>query len=181
MKQVNEEKSKDEIKNEVTSLSLEQPCFSKDWILLTNEQKYIKHFICLICKQIVNNHVDIDCPQHVNMDEALITGEHCLKLFLEKHNNSCPIQPHDNCQYSKSNAVRKYIDELTVICIKQFEQELKKLHETEREREIHGVIKCDFKGKLKDLDTHLANECPLNLINCWFKPFGCNHSCFRRI
>ncbi|ETO07018.1 hypothetical protein RFI_30374 [Reticulomyxa filosa] len=112
------------------------------------------------------------------MDEVLIAGEHCLKLFLENNNNSCPIQPHDNCQYSRNNAVRKYIDDLTVICIRQFEQEIKISHKTEREGEIPGVIKCDFKGKLKDLNNHLINECPLNLINCLFKPFGCNHTCF---
>ncbi|ETO11479.1 hypothetical protein RFI_25896, partial [Reticulomyxa filosa] len=64
------------------------------------------------------------------------------------------------------------------MCIRQFEQELKISNETEGEGEIPGVIKCDFKGKLKDLNAHLMNECPLNLINCWFNPFGCNHTCF---
>ncbi|ETO10888.1 WD-40 repeat protein, partial [Reticulomyxa filosa] len=92
-------------------------------------------------------------------------------------NNSCPIQLHDNCQYSRSNAVRKYIGDLTVMCIKQFEQDLKTLHETGTEGEIS---KCDFKGKLKDLNNHLINECTLNLIDCWFKPFGCNHTCVRQ-
>ncbi|ETO11600.1 hypothetical protein RFI_25774, partial [Reticulomyxa filosa] len=139
----------------------------------------IKHFICLICKEIVNNPMDINCPHHANMDEVLIAGEHCLKLFLENNNNSCPIQPHDNCQYSRNNAVRKYIDDLTVMCIRQFEQDLKISHETEGEGKTPGVIKCGFHGKLKDLNNHLINECPLTLINCWFKPFGCNHTCFK--
>ncbi|ETO31115.1 G-protein beta WD-40 repeats containing protein [Reticulomyxa filosa] len=175
MKQANKN-SNDEVKTEVALLSLEQSCFNKDWILRSHPQEYIKHFICLICNQIANNPMDIECPQHANMDESLIAGEHCLKLFFEKHNNSCPIQSHSNCQYSRSNAVRKYIGDLTVTCIRQFEQELKTLHETEREGETREVIKCNFQGKLKDLNAHLISECPLNLINCWFKPFGCNYT-----
>ncbi|ETO31380.1 G-protein beta WD-40 repeats containing protein [Reticulomyxa filosa] len=182
MKQATEKNSKDEVKIEVTSFSLEQSCFNKDWILRSHSQQYIEHFICLICKQIANNPMDIVCPQHANVDEVLITGEHCLKLFLKNNNNSCPIQLHDNCQYSRSNAVRKYIGDLTVMCIRQFEQELKAPHETkeQREGEVHEIMKCDFKGKLKDLNTHLLNECPLNLIDCWFKPFGCNHTCLKQ-
>ncbi|ETO29892.1 hypothetical protein RFI_07228 [Reticulomyxa filosa] len=179
MKQANEEVAKDEVKNEVTSLSLEQSCFNKDWILRLYQEEYIKHFICLICKQIANNPMEIECPQHASMDESLISGEHCLKLFLKDNNNSCPIQPHDNCQYSRNNVVRRQIGDLTVICIRQFEQELKTAHETEGEGETPGLIKCDFKGKLKDLNTHLTNECRLNLVNCWFESFGCNHTCFK--
>ncbi|ETN97902.1 hypothetical protein RFI_39624, partial [Reticulomyxa filosa] len=137
---------------EVTSFSLEHSC----WILRSYQQEQIKHFICLICKQIANNPMDINCPHHANMDEMIIAGEHCLTLFLENNNNSCPIQPHNNCQYSRNNAVRKYLDDLT------------------RMRNTWS----DFKGKLKDLNNHLINECPLNLINCLFKPFGCNHTCF---
>ncbi|ETO33978.1 hypothetical protein RFI_03118 [Reticulomyxa filosa] len=167
MKQANEEKAKDE----ATPLSLEHSCFNKDWILRSYQLEQIKHFTCLICKQVVNNPVDINCSQHENLDEVLIAGTHCLKLFLE-NNKSCPIQPHDNCQYSRNNAVRKYIDDLTVMCIRQFEQDLKISHETEGEGKTPGVIKCGFHGKLKDLNNHLINECPLTLINCWFKPFG---------
>ncbi|ETO14159.1 WD-40 repeat-containing protein [Reticulomyxa filosa] len=155
MKQANEEK------NEVLSLSLERFCFNKEWILRSCPQEYIEHCICLICKQIANNPMEIECPKHVDMNKTLIIGEHCLKLFLENHNNSCPIQSHDNC-----HNVRR-----------QFEQELRRSNETEREGEIPGVIKCDFKGKLRDLNSHLINECPLNLIDCWFKSFGCNHNC----
>ncbi|ETO05670.1 hypothetical protein RFI_31725, partial [Reticulomyxa filosa] len=160
MKQAKEENSKDE----VISFSLQHSCFNKDWILRLYQQEQIKHFICFICKQIVNNPMEINCPHHANVNEMLIAGEHCLKLFLENNDNSCPIQSHNNCQYSRNNNVRKYIDDLTVICIRQFEQELKMSYETE---EISEIIKCNFKGKLKDLNNHLMNECPLKLMNCW--------------
>ncbi|ETO05854.1 hypothetical protein RFI_31543 [Reticulomyxa filosa] len=157
MKQVNEKNTKDEI----TLHSLEDSCFNKDWVLRSCQQEYITHFICLICKQIANNPVEIVCPQHANMDESLIVGENCLKLFLKNNNNSCPIQSHDNCQYSRNNVVRRCIGDLT------------KSHDTTSE-----LIQCNFQGKLKHLNSHLINECPLHLIDCWFKSFGCNHICF---
>ncbi|ETO15240.1 hypothetical protein RFI_22124, partial [Reticulomyxa filosa] len=28
---------------------------------------------------------------------------------------------------------------------------------------------------------HFDNECPFTLIDCWFKPFGCNHKCHKQI
>ncbi|ETO29669.1 hypothetical protein RFI_07449, partial [Reticulomyxa filosa] len=179
MKQANEENARDEVKSEVSSLSLAQSCFNKDWIVRFYQEEYIKHFVCLICKQIANNPMELECPQHTNMDETLIAGEHCLKLFLSSNRNSCPVQPHDNCQYSKNNVVRRCVGDLTVMCIRQFEQELKTVHETEREGETPGAIKCDFKGKLKDLNEHLNNDCPLNVTNCWFQPFGCDHTCLK--
>ncbi|ETO07713.1 serine/threonine protein kinase [Reticulomyxa filosa] len=108
------------------------------------------------------------------MDKSLIIGENCLKSFLENNNNCCPIQSHDNCQYSRNDVIQKCVDNLTVICIRQFEQDLKISQEIEGERKISEIIKCNF-GKVKDLTEHLNNECPLNSINCWFKPFGCNH------
>ncbi|ETO05127.1 hypothetical protein RFI_32269, partial [Reticulomyxa filosa] len=138
MKQTTEENSKDEVKTEATSLSFVQSCFNKDWVLRSYAQEYIQHFICLICKQIANNPMEIECPQHENMDETLIAGENCLKLFFKNHNNYCPIQPHDNCHYSKSNLARRQIGDLTVMCIRQFEQELKISNETEGEGEIPG-------------------------------------------
>ncbi|ETO02051.1 hypothetical protein RFI_35385, partial [Reticulomyxa filosa] len=179
MKQVNERIPKDEVKNEVISLPVESSCFNKDWILQFHQEEYIRHFICLICRQIANNAMILECPQHASMDESLIVGEHCMELFLKNNNNSCPIQSHDNCLYSRDNTARRYIGDLSVICIRQFEQESKTSNKTENEGEAPGEIKCNFKGKLKNLYGHLNNECPLQLINCWFKPFGCNYLCLR--
>ncbi|ETO08241.1 WD-40 repeat protein [Reticulomyxa filosa] len=179
MKQVNERTLNDDVKNEVTSLPVESSCFNKDWVLRFHQEEYIKHFICLVCKQIANNAMILECPQHASMDESLIVGEHCMELFLKNNNNSCPIQSHDNCLYSRDNTARRYIGDLSVICIRQFEQESKTSNKTENEGEAPGEIKCNFKGKLKNLYGHLNNECPLQLINCWFKPFGCNYLCLR--
>ncbi|ETN99882.1 serine/threonine protein kinase, partial [Reticulomyxa filosa] len=174
MKQINEE---DEVKIEATSLSFGHSCFKKDWVLQSYPQEHIQCYTCLVCKQIANNPMEIGCPQHESMNGTLI-GENCLKLFLKNHNNSCPVQPHDNCQYSRSNFARGRIGDLIVMCIRQFEQELKTSNKTKGEEKMPRVIKCAFKGKLKDLNTHLMNKCPFNLISCWFKPFGCNHECF---
>ncbi|ETO16768.1 G-protein beta WD-40 repeats containing protein [Reticulomyxa filosa] len=38
-------------------------------------------------------------------------------------------------------------------------------------------ILCNFKGKIKELNDHLDNSCPLKTLNCWFEPFGCNYEC----
>ncbi|ETO06339.1 hypothetical protein RFI_31058 [Reticulomyxa filosa] len=92
-----EEKSKDSAKLDSNSLPQQQSYFDKNWILQLNKQEAIHNVICLICKQVANNPMEIDCSQHKNMDESLIIGENCLKQFLRQNPNSCPVKPHDNC------------------------------------------------------------------------------------
>ncbi|ETN97231.1 viral A-type inclusion protein, partial [Reticulomyxa filosa] len=46
----------------------------------------------------------------------------------------------------------------------------------ERQQRNEEVI-CDFKGKIKDLNNHLDNDCPLQRSDCQYKQFGCEHSC----
>ncbi|ETO05423.1 hypothetical protein RFI_31973 [Reticulomyxa filosa] len=92
-----EEKSKGNAKLDLKSLHQQQSCFDKNWVLQLNKQEDINDFICLICKQVANNPMEIDCSQHKNMDESLIVGENCLNQFLSQNPNSCPIEPHDNC------------------------------------------------------------------------------------
>ncbi|ETO02650.1 hypothetical protein RFI_34767 [Reticulomyxa filosa] len=168
------EKTSEEATN-ATSTLFTVPCFDKQWILQTNEAEKINDYVCLICRQIANNALELNCPQHEDADELLIVGDQCLKQFLKENRNSCPIGSHEGCQYSKSRPLQKYIGDLTVMCLKQFEQELRK----EKEEEIPGINKCDFKGKLKEIKDHLDKSCPLSVINCWFKPFGCNYICHR--
>ncbi|ETN99642.1 hypothetical protein RFI_37828, partial [Reticulomyxa filosa] len=107
-----EEKSKDNAKMDLKSITEQQTCFDKNWILQLNKQESIQEFICLICKQVVNNPMEINCSQHKNMDESLIVGENCLNQFLSQNPNSCPIEPHDNCSYSQSRVAKRCINEL---------------------------------------------------------------------
>ncbi|ETO03116.1 hypothetical protein RFI_34293 [Reticulomyxa filosa] len=118
-----EEKGKDNAKPNLKSITEHQACFDKNWILQLNKQEAIHDFICLICKQVANNPMEINCTQHKNMDESLIVGENCLNQFLSQNTNSCPVEPHDSCSYSQSRMMKRYISELDVICPRQFEQE----------------------------------------------------------
>ncbi|ETO08608.1 hypothetical protein RFI_28778, partial [Reticulomyxa filosa] len=155
-------------------------CFNKDWILQLNKQEQTKHFVCLICRQIVNNPLEINCPEHENLDESLIVGENCLKNFLNDNQNSCPIQPHDGCQYSKNRPLQRQINDLIVMCPRQYAQDSKAANpRPQQEETISEKINCDFKGKIKDLQDHLNTSCPFLLSHCWFKPFGCNHTCLK--
>ncbi|ETO01810.1 hypothetical protein RFI_35629, partial [Reticulomyxa filosa] len=118
-----EEKSKCSMKMALKSIPQQHSCFEKKWILQLNQQEDINDFICLICKQVANSPMEIDCPQHKDMDESLIVGENCLKQFLSQKPNSCPVKHHDNCLYSQNWLMKRYINELDAICPRQFEQE----------------------------------------------------------
>ncbi|ETO06619.1 WD-40 repeat protein [Reticulomyxa filosa] len=159
----------EEVKDKVNSQSHQHSCFNKNWIL---EQINLK-------KLIANRPMELDCPQHEQMDGSLIVGENCLKKFLKENDNSCPVQPHENCQFLKNKSLQRFIGDLTVMCLKQFEQESKTYHEFEKEGETPSMVKCNFKGKIKDLSEHLDKECPLKVSDCWFKPFGCNYICYK--
>ncbi|ETO05379.1 viral A-type inclusion protein [Reticulomyxa filosa] len=170
--------SKKEVKTEEAPLSSDQSCFDKHWVLQLNEKEQVNHFICLICKQVANRPVDIDCPEHEDTEEPLIAGENCLKQYLKNNNNTCPVQPHDGPRYSKNKPLKKQIDELNVICPHQFQQDLKitKNEEGETEGKTSQIPNCNFKGKMKELSGHL-DSCPLKPVACWFQTFGCNCLC----
>ncbi|ETO27721.1 hypothetical protein RFI_09413 [Reticulomyxa filosa] len=171
----------EEIKHEITFHLLEESCFNKEWIVRFNKQKRVNPLICLICKQIANDALKLECYQHKHINKSQIAGGHCLNQFLKSNNGYCPVQAHANCEYSENEPLRNQINNLTVMCIRQFEQELRVSNKTEKEEgEAIGVIKCDFKGKIKELKTHLDNECPLKVMDCWFKPFGCNCTCHKK-
>ncbi|ETO18425.1 hypothetical protein RFI_18840 [Reticulomyxa filosa] len=110
-------------------------------------------------KKIKNHH----------MNELLIVGENCLKQFLSKNPNSCPVESHDNCLYSQSRLAKRYIGELDVICPRQFEYE----------GETLIIVSCNFKGKIKQVNSHLENFCCLQIVKCWYESFGCNHTCLK--
>ncbi|ETO35010.1 hypothetical protein RFI_02065, partial [Reticulomyxa filosa] len=153
-------------KNEMTSVSFEQrQCFDKSWILQLNQPEQVNHFICLICKQVANNPVEIYCDQHKDVDESLIAGE---------------TQFHNGCEYYKMKLTQRQINDLMVTCPRQFRQDSKTNTKTEEGQTSGDMTNmCNFKGKLKDLKDHLDNSCYLKLEDCWFKSFECNHSCLQ--
>ncbi|ETO06461.1 WD-40 repeat protein, partial [Reticulomyxa filosa] len=163
----------------ISSISSSQQCFDKNWVLRSNTQEQIGQFICLICKQVANNPVEITCPQHEGMNKVLIAGEECLKQFFSNNGNICPVQPHSGCQYSKAKSIEKQISELNVVCLRQFRQDLRTFRSNEEERVAGDKTICDFKGKIKNINNHLSISCALKLSTCWFRQFGCNHSCFK--
>ncbi|ETO24714.1 hypothetical protein RFI_12443, partial [Reticulomyxa filosa] len=160
-----------------TPILLQSSCYDKELLLKLNQEEQLQHFVCLICKQIVNNPVDLTCSQHGNLNEALVAGENCLKTYL-RDNNHCPVEPHENCQYSKNRALQKLLDELVVMCPRQF-QASKQISQKDNGQPFIIAYYCHFKGKVKDLSNHLENTCPLKLVDCWFGPFGCNHVCVK--
>ncbi|ETO12677.1 hypothetical protein RFI_24698 [Reticulomyxa filosa] len=162
MSKLEDEKIK-EVNTAKPRFELQQLCFNKNWVLQSNHRDRIQGLTCLICKQIVNNPIEMTCPDHKNV----IVGGHCLEKFLGANPDSCPVQSHGRCCYTKNKQMQQHIDNLNVICPLQFEQSY--------EKKGRGVI-CDFNGKLEHLNVHLDNECPLKLSECWFKPFGCNHN-----
>ncbi|ETO29699.1 hypothetical protein RFI_07421, partial [Reticulomyxa filosa] len=187
MKILKEDEKTEEQESKEISSSLEQSCFKKDWLSQPSQQ--ISHFICLVCREIASNPMELHCPDHEHLDESLIVGEKCLKEFFKANSNSCPIEPHDNCQYYQNRALQRQIAELIVMCPRQFQQQQQQHSSTsyetednegEREVQTPEMVMCDFKGKIKDLKLHLDNECPLKQCDCWFKPFGCDHTCLEQ-
>ncbi|ETO23122.1 WD-40 repeat protein [Reticulomyxa filosa] len=153
MSKLEDEKNKEEL----------QACFDKNWVLHLNQLEGINGFTCLICKQIANNPMEINCPQHMNINEILVVGK---------------IEPHYDCLYSQSRLVKRLIEELDVICPRQSEQEK---GQEEGEGGTSGVMTCDFKGKIKQANDHLENDCCLKLTKCWFDSFGCDHTCSKHM
>ncbi|ETO15073.1 hypothetical protein RFI_22292 [Reticulomyxa filosa] len=165
MNKVENEKLEEEFQIGVAPVSVDpQSCFNKNWLLQLNQEEQICHLICLICKQVANNPVEINCAQHKDIDKTLIAGKDCLKQFLLNNNNTCPAQPHDGCQYHEWKTLKLQIDDLKVACPNQFQHE-------------SMTTICNFKGKIKDFKEHL---CSLQMSVCWFKQFGCDHLCIKK-
>ncbi|ETO26397.1 hypothetical protein RFI_10739 [Reticulomyxa filosa] len=153
-----DEKKKEKVKTRAAPVSFDQPCFNKNWILQLNEEKQVIHFVCLICKQVANHPLEINCPEHENMDEPLIVGKRCLQQFLD--NNTTLVQS----------------IHITVVNLEAPES-----GEEGVEGKTSTKPTCNFKGNIKELNDHLNNSCPLKLFACWFQSFGCDHSCLKEL
>ncbi|ETN97754.1 hypothetical protein RFI_39772, partial [Reticulomyxa filosa] len=102
------------------------------------------------------------------MDESLTVGENCLNQFLNQKSHFCPVVPHDNCLYFQDRMAKRCINELDVICPRQFQQEQEQqlqmsTQQGHEEGETPGIVICDFKGKVKQLNDHLEHSCCLQM------------------
>ncbi|ETO36974.1 WD-40 repeat-containing protein [Reticulomyxa filosa] len=171
MKNLEREEGEEDRKDEACSAYLPRVCFEKKWILQSNEPEQLNDFICLICKQIANDPMEISCPEHTNLEGLLIVGEDCLAQFLSNNNNSCPVQSHKNCQYHKIKSMKRQILDLNVVCPRQFQYDLRMIDDGHEEGKPPGTAVCDFKGKLEQLNEHLEKSCSLRLLGWCLKPF----------
>ncbi|ETN99696.1 hypothetical protein RFI_37774, partial [Reticulomyxa filosa] len=75
-------------------------------------------------------------------------------------------------------SLQRQIDNLIVICPRQFERDLE-ASESREEGKTLMRPGCNFKGSIKEVNDHLNNSCPLKPLACWFQSFGCDHSCLK--
>ncbi|ETO21184.1 hypothetical protein RFI_16023 [Reticulomyxa filosa] len=170
--EINEKKSK--------TVSLDE-CYNKEWVVLLNKQELLKNFQCLLCEQIANNAMELTCAEHEDQKDVLSVGEQCLFKYLKTHDNQCPIGNHGRCDYVKAKVVRRCVDELMVICPRQFVRQLDtKTSCQQREGDVSTTMItettncCTFKEYIKEMRAHLEKSCPLKPLECKFKMFGCD-------
>ncbi|ETO31514.1 hypothetical protein RFI_05607, partial [Reticulomyxa filosa] len=139
-------------------------CYDEGWLKLCAKLEPVATDVCLVCKQIAKNAVELTCEGHIEGDSVLIVGEECLNKYLQENDGECPSKNgHSNCTYTKSRVVRKRIENLEVIVhsnTKYFKQN----------RESNA--ECQYKGKIKDIQEHLEKMCPLYPIDCPFRKCG---------
>ncbi|ETO17313.1 viral A-type inclusion protein [Reticulomyxa filosa] len=157
-------------------LSLEG-CYNKDWVAASNKQNRLKSLQCSICKQIANNAMELTCNEHEDHNDALVVGEQCLMKYLQENNNQCPTKEHNTCSYMKGRTIRRFVNELKVICPRQFvSYSNQRVGIQKREGGTITEIKrtCTFKGKIEEIKEHLENACPLKILGCKYKDYGCD-------
>ncbi|ETO04629.1 hypothetical protein RFI_32766 [Reticulomyxa filosa] len=109
-----DEKTFEEEQIKASLILLVQSCHSKNWILKTNGTEDIKDLICLICRQIVNNLMELTCHQHESVDDILIVEGKLFERFsynkiLQKFLGNVPVTCHSSnmiCSGSMDNTIR---------------------------------------------------------------------------
>ncbi|ETN98492.1 hypothetical protein RFI_39005, partial [Reticulomyxa filosa] len=155
------------LKDQQLKTVLLSECHNKNYF--SKEQKIIKTFECLICGQIANNAMELICDAHDDQKDSLIIGQQCLINYLKNNNNQCPIDNHISCKYIKSKMTRQFINDLIIMCPVQFINQL-----NQKSNDTISKKSCKFEGKISEIKEHVEKSCPLKLVECEFKPFGCN-------
>ncbi|ETO03495.1 hypothetical protein RFI_33910 [Reticulomyxa filosa] len=105
------------------------------------------------------------------VEEKKMTKEPELEVSLGR---SCFSK---ECLYFQNRSAQLHIEDVQVTCPLQFEHDSQISNE---EGEGSEKVTCDFKGQIKDLDSHLKNSCPLKFVDCWYKSFGCDYNCHKQ-
>ena len=128
---------------------------------------------CSICTKVLcDPHLTECCGQHF--------CESCLKHWFKKQKKTiCPHCRHDNFNHMLNKALKREVDELEIRCIKQrvgclWVGELKSLPGHLKSdsgcgyEEVQCSNKCGAKMIRKELEAHLAQQCPLRKIQCQY-------------
>ena len=132
-----------------------------------------KQLYCTVCTKVFRDpHLTGCCGQHY--------CESCLKYWFRKQKKTtCPHCRHDNFNHMLNKALKREVDELEILCIKQevgcqWVGELSSLqtHLNSDEGCEYADVQCSNKcGAMmmrKELEAHLAQQCPLRKIQCQY-------------
>ena len=130
-------------------------------------------FYCSICTKVFHDpHLTGCCGQHY--------CESCLKYWFRKQKKTtCPHCRHDNFNHMLNKALKREVDELEILCIKQgvgcqWVGELSSLQahlnsdEGCKYVDVQCSNKCGAMMMRKELEAHLAQQCPLRKIQCQY-------------
>ncbi|ETO29905.1 TNF receptor-associated factor 6 [Reticulomyxa filosa] len=146
-------------------------CYDTKWLTEDKQNSNWKDYECKICNRLSNSAVELRCNQH----KPFIVGGQCLKNYLQKNKQKCPVNGHAKCEYSPGGYVRTLIDRLVVCCPLQYEQSQLRQSQNEPLK-----IMCKFKGEIRELQEHLRQGvCPLSLCKCEYEEFGCREQMFK--
>ena len=134
-------------------------------------------FYCSICTKVLRDpHLTGCCGQHF--------CESCLKHWFRKQKKTtCPHCRHNNFNHMLNKERKREVDELEIQCTKQrvgcqWVGELSSLQaHLDSDRgcgyvEVHCSNKCGTKMMRKELEAHLAQQCPLRKIQCEYCHYG---------
>ncbi|ETO19969.1 hypothetical protein RFI_17252 [Reticulomyxa filosa] len=184
--QRHQKRARDSVKNlenkneddNTDATTLSKNCYDRK-LLLCNEGRQLASCVCLLCHQVASNAVELICSEHQDHTEPLVVGEACLKQYLKDNKGNCPTQVHEGCQYMNSKFVRRIIDELMILCPRQYEQNVQRNGGSKtKDGATPSTPTCTFQGKIKDLKEHLEHSCSLQKIECTFKKYGCDTDFF---
>ena len=84
---------------------------------LFEDQTKISHALCAKCHSICCDAVELGCDEHEDDDEEVyLYCKNCLRDIINKNNQQCPINNHDDPIISSNRAIRRTILKSIVFC-----------------------------------------------------------------
>ncbi|ETO05569.1 hypothetical protein RFI_31826, partial [Reticulomyxa filosa] len=138
----------EEEKVKLDNISLED-CYNKHWISLLNKEETVNKFICLLCKQVAYNAVELSCREHENMEEF--------------DSDVSPTVSNDTWCEAQSDAIGTMEDDEG---------------SNVNEYNLSQKQGCNYRGTIKGLKEHLETSCRLKPVYCCFQKFVTHASPF---